>query len=131
MSINGALSVAFEEPHETWLNNDINDALIALPGYTVIRQDREQKKGGGVLVYVRESLTFKQLKIINREQCEIIWCQVNLYRTKNLLLGCTCRAPNCNEFENKALYNKIREVCLSNTNSKIVIVGDFNMPKID
>ena len=116
---------------ETWLTNEINNELIALPGYTAIRQDRDQKRGGGVLMYIREPLTFKQLRIINREQNEIIWCEINLRKPKTLILGCTYRAPNCNEPENKALYNKIREVCLSHPNSTIVLVGDFNLPKID
>ncbi len=116
---------------ETWLNNEVHNALIALPGYNTIRQDREQKRGGGVLVYIRECLTFKQIRILNPEYSEIIWCEVNLGKTRNLILGCTYRAPNCTESENKTLYSKIRDVCLSHPNSTILLTGDFNLPKID
>lgn len=39
---------------ETWLNADILDSVIALPGYQVHRLDRNWH-GGGILVYVRDT----------------------------------------------------------------------------
>ena len=40
---------------ESWLDRTVCDADILIPGYTTFRQDRgPHKKGGGVLVYVKD-----------------------------------------------------------------------------
>ena len=43
---------------ETWLNSDILDSELAIDGYSFIRQDRLDRKGGGCMVYVRENLPY-------------------------------------------------------------------------
>ena len=40
---------------ESWLNSDILDSEISIPGYQVFRRDRN-RHGGGVLVYARVGL---------------------------------------------------------------------------
>ena len=44
---------------ETWLKPDISDSEIGLPGYSIIRMDRENKFGGGTAIYVRDGIPFK------------------------------------------------------------------------
>jgi len=39
---------------ETWLNSNISDAEVSLPGFTLFRRDRLVRKGGGVAVYVSD-----------------------------------------------------------------------------
>ena len=41
---------------ETHFKNKHNDSAISVPGYTVLRRDRERRRGGGVALYVRSSL---------------------------------------------------------------------------
>ena len=41
---------------ESWLKRHITDAQIAIPNYEIIRQDRKVRSGGGVLLYVHNSL---------------------------------------------------------------------------
>ena len=41
---------------ETWLSSRIRNDYINIPGYNFFRQDRLRRKGGGVGVYVRETL---------------------------------------------------------------------------
>jgi len=46
---------------ETWLREDIVDSEINLDGYSFIRIDRKndlKSKGGGVIVYIKEGLSF-------------------------------------------------------------------------
>ena len=40
---------------ETWLDNGISNDELTIPGYSIIRLDRN-RHGGGVLMYVRRSL---------------------------------------------------------------------------
>lgn len=37
---------------ETWLNPKIPDSMIRLPGYYLVRNDRIERQGGGVALYI-------------------------------------------------------------------------------
>lgn len=41
---------------ETWLRPEISDAIVRLPGYSLIRNDKIDRIGGGVGIYVHSSL---------------------------------------------------------------------------
>lgn len=45
---------------ETWLKLENN---ISISNYNIIRQDRQDRIGGGVLVAIHESIKFEQLKL--------------------------------------------------------------------
>lgn len=49
---------------ETWLDDSINDSMINIRGYKLIRNDRD-RRGGGVCVYVRNNLVARILKTSN------------------------------------------------------------------
>ena len=47
------------DPHiigitESWANIDITDAELGLTGYVMFRKDRIGRRGGGVILYVKE-----------------------------------------------------------------------------
>ena len=49
------------DPHiigitESWANTDITDAELGLTGYVMFRRDRTGRRGGGVILYVKESI---------------------------------------------------------------------------
>ena len=49
------------QPHiigitESWANNDITYAELGLEGYVMFRKDRMGRRGGGVLLYIKESI---------------------------------------------------------------------------
>ena len=49
------------DPHiigitESWSNTDITDAELGLTGYVMFRRDRIGRRGGGVILYVKESI---------------------------------------------------------------------------
>ena len=52
--INNSEIIAVTETH---LNDNVDDCEIHIPGWTVFRCDRHMRSGGGVLTYVKESLT--------------------------------------------------------------------------
>ena len=47
---------------ETWADDYKlrNDSLIQLPGYNVLRQIKKYQRGGGIIIFVQESLSFKR-----------------------------------------------------------------------
>lgn len=46
---------------ETWLQGNIPTNMVDVPGYVCFRKDRSSGKGGGVLIYIRE--TFKCIRV--------------------------------------------------------------------
>jgi exonuclease III len=44
---------------ETWLTDAIPDEALHIPDFTIVWKDRPTRTGGGVAVYIRESLSFK------------------------------------------------------------------------
>ena len=41
---------------ESWANKDIADAELGLAGYIIFRRDRIGRRGGGVTLYIKESI---------------------------------------------------------------------------
>ena len=51
------------DPHiititESWANTDITDAELGLTGYAMFRRDRKGRRGGGVILYVKDLTRF-------------------------------------------------------------------------
>ena len=42
---------------ETWLNSTVTNAEVSIIGYTLFRQDRPRKRGGGVCAFIREDIS--------------------------------------------------------------------------
>ena len=56
------LSIMVEDIHphliritESWASTDIKDAELGLAGYVMFRRDRIGRRGGGVILYVKDS----------------------------------------------------------------------------
>ena len=43
---------------ESWLNSSISDCEISFSGYTLVREDRKNKRGGGTAIYVRDGIPY-------------------------------------------------------------------------
>ena len=53
---------------ESWANNDITDAELGLEGYVMFRKDTMGKRGGGVLLYIKETIEVVASKINNMKE---------------------------------------------------------------
>ena len=65
---------------ETWPQNHIDDNIVSLPGYNLIRRDRRERIHGGVCVYIRNTfnflhdlLTFNILHDLPSNEFEALW----------------------------------------------------------
>ena len=57
------------DPHiigitESWANIYITDAELGLTGYVMFGKDRIGRRGGGVILYVKESIQAYEIKLI-------------------------------------------------------------------
>ena len=48
---------------ESWANNDITDAELGLEGYVMFRKDRMGRRGGGVLLYINETIPAYEVQL--------------------------------------------------------------------
>ena len=70
------------DPHiigitESWANTDIRDAELGLTGYVMFRRDRMGRRGGGVILYVKESIQAYAIKLEKKADFdEAVWCKI-------------------------------------------------------
>ena len=62
---------------ESWANNDITDAELGLEGYVMFRKDRIGRRGGGVLLYIKQTIPAYEVLLQEDVDCnEAIWCKL-------------------------------------------------------
>ena len=90
------------DPHilgitESWANTDITYAELGLRGYVMFRKDRIGRRGGGVILYVKESIQAYEIKLERGADCdEAVRCEI-VSGNEKLTIGLVYRSPNINE----------------------------------
>lgn len=114
---------------ETWLNQTIQDEVVCIKGFNVIRKDRVIGRGGGVLVYVRDCFKFSEINYIGAENSEQIWIEVIINKMK-YAFGVLYRPPNGDITNFLQEYEE--NLCKILLNYKYMIsTGDFNINMMD
>ena len=58
-------------------NNDITDAELGLEDYVMFRKDRMGKRGGGVLLHIKETIPAYEVQLQEEADCkEALWCNL-------------------------------------------------------
>ena len=71
--------------NETRLDSSIQNGEVSIPGYTLERKDRN-RNGGGVALYIRDSINYKRLLDLPDDNTELIQVSRCRNRKKNHLL---------------------------------------------
>ena len=109
---------------ESWLCSDISDNEISLPNYSIIRLDRN-RHGGGILLYVKDNLSFKVV-LHGPSGLELIFISILLPNGRSIFLGTFYRPPSSSVAIFDSLFNVL---CSLNSNSfsNFILLGDFNV----
>ena len=91
--------------NETRLNSLIENRLVEIPGYDIVRRDRN-RHGGGVAIYIRNNLVYINRNDIMPDILEAICIEVKKPRMKPLLVCSWYRAPDINSGLNAQLSTK-------------------------
>ena len=103
------------DPHiigitELWANTDITDAELGLTRYVMFTRDRIGRRGGGIILYVKESVQAHEIKLESEADYDkAVWCKIVSGNSK-LTIGLVYRSPNINEEDNTKIQNAIKEV---------------------
>ena len=107
---------------ESWANNDITYAELGLEDYVMFRKDRMGRRGGGVLLYIKETIPAYEVQLQEEADCkEAIWCKLVTGHT-TVTIGVVYRCPNITKQNNEQIHNAISEV----SKGDCIIMGDFN-----
>ena len=117
---------------ETWLNRDMPDSVLVPNGtYRIFRHDRAIT-GGGVAILVKTDLSAKIVTLETvYEHLEIVAVDLKLDKVQYRVI-CFYRPPGMNDTDLQYFSDAVK--CfqkLTSTHEETVIVGDFNLPKID
>ena len=62
---------------ETWLRPAIDDYIVNINNYTIIRKDRTHSQHGGVCIYIRNEVKFEILRDYeDPERAEVLWVKI-------------------------------------------------------
>lgn len=108
---------------ETWLKPSIPKARVKLAGYNCIRHDRKYSGGGGVAIYLRDSIKYNVLKTSDANHAGVEYILIEAWCSgSKFLLGVFYRPPTISfldEFET-LLMNYLPHFC------DVILMGDFN-----
>ncbi|XP_053373951.1 uncharacterized protein LOC128546712 [Mercenaria mercenaria] len=112
---------------ETWLTPDnTNDQLLLSTFHQPERKDRDSGGYGGIIIYVKNSLSYKRRHDLEIIGIECIWIEISVQNNKKLLLGLFYRPPNSNAFTDQRIEESI-DLAYNTGIEDLVITGDFNL----
>ena len=108
---------------ETWLSAHILNYELNIPGYCLLRRDRN-RHGGGVLVYVSSSLPFNTLH--HSQDLELLLLECNVGQSK-FTFGSFYRPPSSDLSQCMVKLHTILSSLRPANLANLVICGDFNI----
>lgn len=109
---------------ETWLHNRIQTSLIDIPGYKCFRKDRKTGKGGGVVIYIRNSIECTEIALDNDVQIECLCLNVCLSPRMHFWVMVLYNPPACDS----GFYDNLEKLLQTISHkSEALIFGDFNI----
>lgn len=105
---------------ETWYNDSVSNNAVRISGFKVYRNDRTRSRGGGVCLYIRESLKARVIYDDNDDNVEALFVEVLISNNISVLLG-VLYLPNGNFL---CCDNLIMDY--SSRYDNVIIMGDFN-----
>ena len=109
--------------NETKLGSNFSKELTAVAGYQQEHLDRT-RSGGGISVYVRNSVKYKLRSDVPKEDLELICIEVEQLKSKPFLIIAWYRPPN----DPVGSFNKLEHVLtyLDREGKEIILLGDTN-----
>ncbi len=99
---------------------------LSLPGYEIFQQNRTNKKGGGVICYVKSTLASIKIDKQDAENYDSVFVEIT-HNNKKLVLATVYRPPKLQAADDTALYNEIQSLIQG---KNTMVIGDFNRANV-
>jgi hypothetical protein len=113
---------------ESWLRDDVSDSIISLRNYISIRDDRSNRRGGGVILYIKSTITHTVINV--EDKPNDIECIVIYLHTFKAIMCTTYIPPNLNVASKNAISEyiifKLDYVSSLFQCDNFILCGDFN-----
>ena len=115
---------------ETFLNSSILNAEIFMPGFVVCRCDRADRPGGGMCIYIKDSIMFEVCLSYSNSVCELLIIKLD---NPSLIIVAIYRPPSSLNSDFEDIITRTTQ-CFNEMPTpmpNIVVVGDFNLPNFN
>lgn len=112
---------------ETHLSKE--DKIEEIEGYRMIRREREEEEGGGILIMVRDNMKPLLVEREDEKESEMVWVKIKNARiVYNIGVIYMPQENNKTKGQLQKIYAKIEEEVTrtKQAGEKILIIGDFN-----
>ena len=109
--------------NETRLDATVPNHEVGINGYELVRKDRN-RNGGGVAIYLRNSINYKVKEELMSCDLEIITVEISKPKSKPFLVSCWYRPPD----SPMEIFNNYEELVkkMDSEYEEIILIGDFN-----
>ena len=116
---------------ETWLKVHIDDNILSILSYNIIRPDRKGIDHGGICIYVQDSVCFKVLHDFMNDEFEVLWMQIwpeRLTRgVQSIIAEAVYHPPSaCDPSMRNYLYESMSRIEAQFSDCGLFLLGDFN-----
>ena len=116
---------------ETWLDSSFMDFELGLNDYCVHRKDRQDRRGGGVLLAVHTDLiSIRRRDLEYNDNIETVMVEICQKSKDNVLFGVCYRPPSADVEYSLKLRQCLERIEMTRF-ATCFLVGDFNFPSID
>ena len=115
---------------ETWLTSAILNHEILPSCYSVYRRDREDRRGGGVLIAIKSDI-YSVRRTDLETNCELVVVEVNPSKGNKFLVCGFYRPPSTKREYLLELQNFLAKFNAERDPTPLYLCGDFNFPDIN
>ena len=112
---------------ESWLSDDIvKDYCV--PGYTLVFNNRQNMRGGGVAIYIKNKFKFSNRNDLDVNNKLVIskFVELQIANNKNIIVGCIYRTPSRDTNSYFNYFDHLSDILITEHNKLQIIMGDFN-----
>ena len=114
--------------NETRLDNNITNLDMHIDNYSLIRSDRS-RKGGGVCIYVKNSITFSERKDLIKDNVESVFIEIHQPSSASFIVGTIYRPPSASVDSFSAIEQLVK--LIDNEDKEFYLLGDLNVNILD
>ena len=105
------------------------EELFNIDGYTFVSKPRSTGQGGGVGIYIADSVNWIRRYDLEKSEIECIWIELSPHKAKSILLCTIYRPPDSSKYLHRNFEYYFSEMlAFANHNSiEIIIMGDINV----
>ena len=121
---------------ESWINEKMFGDFrreYELNDYEMHLYQRENKKGGGVIMYIRKNLKVKSANNLKvRSEVESLWLDIEVTKKVQVRVGLMYKPPDISSELYEYFLNEISDAVTNHgIGNPILVLGDLNCPGID